>query len=110
MSLLISKLNTVGPDAAFDYLCDPINSLGKRKVKSKTKIQTFGPNNKETIVLLKSLAVKRKPTFWNVLEDAVEQERRKQFPPVVLYRLESPKEGEWVEKNPLTEEEFQASI
>ena len=110
MSLLISKLSPIGPDAAFKYLCEYKNSLGKTKKANKFPLTLFGPNNKETIVLLKSLTVKRKPTFWNVLEEAIEEEKQKQFPPVVLYRLESPLDGEWVEKNPLTEEEFNASI
>lgn len=70
----------------------------------------FGPINNETALLLRSLAVKRKPTFWDMLEDAIEQEKQKQFPPVVLYRLESPLDGEWVDENPLTEEELEASI
>lgn len=70
----------------------------------------FGPINNETALLFRSLAVKRKPTFWDMLEDAIEQEKQKQFPPVVLYRLESPLDGEWVDENPLTEEELEASI
>ena len=110
MSLLISKLSPIGPDAAFKYLCEYKNSLGKTKKTNKFPLTLFGPINNETVLLLKSLAVKRKPTFWNVLADAVEQEKQKELPPVVLYRLESPLDGEWVEKNPLTEEEFNASI
>ena len=110
MSLLISKLSPIGPDAAFKYLCEYKNSLGKTKKANKFPLKIFGPINNETILLLRSLAVKRKPTFWNVLEEAIEEEKQKQFPPVVLYRLESPLDGEWVEKNPLTEEEFNASI
>ncbi len=107
--LLISKLSSVGPDAAFDYLCDPINSLGKRKGRSKNSLKLFGPINEETSLLLKSLAVKRKPTFLNILTDAIEQERRKQSPPRTLL-LEDPEENEWIDQNPLTEEQFEASI
>lgn len=108
--LLTSKLSPIGPDAAFKYLCEYKNSLGQTKKPNKFPLTLFGPINNETALLLRSLSVKRKPTFWNVLADAVEQECRKEFPPVILYRLESPLDGEWVEENPLTEEEFQASI
>lgn len=108
--LLISKLSTVGPDAAWDYLLDSRNSLGKRKGRNKFPLTIFGPINEETVLLLKSLSIKRKPTLWNILVDAVEQERQKEFPPIVLYRLEPPKDSEWVEKNPLTWEQFQAKI
>lgn len=110
MSLLISKLSPIGPDAAFKYLCEYKNSLGQTKKPNKFPLTIFGPNNNETVLLLKSLSIKRKPTFWNALADAIEQERRKEFPPVVLYRLESPKEGEFVEQKPLTWEQFQAKI
>lgn len=108
--LLISKLSPIGPDAAFKYLCEYKNSLGKTKKANKFPLTIFGPINKETSLLLKSLAVKRKPTFWNILIDAIEQERQKQFPPETLYRLEPPRENEWVDKNPLTEEQFEANI
>lgn len=108
--LVISKLSSVGPDAAWDYLLDPKNSLGKRKGRNKFPLTIFGPINEETVILLKSLSIKRKPMLWNILVDAVEQERQKEFPPVVLYRLEPPKGDEWIEENPLTWEQFQAKI
>lgn len=108
--LVISKLSPIGPDAAWNYLLDPRNSLGKTKRRNKFPLTVFGPINKETSLLFKSLAVKRKPTLWNALVSAAEKERQKEFPPVVLYRLEEPEDGEWVEENPLTEEQFQASI
>lgn len=108
--LVISKLSPIGPDAAFKYLCEYKNSLGQTKKPNKFPLQVFGPNNRETVLLLKSLTVKRKPTFWNVLEDAAEQERQKEFPPVILYRLEPPQNDEWIEENPLTWEQFQANI
>lgn len=108
--LLISKISTTGPDAAYKYLCEYKNTLGRYKKINRFPSMVFGPINNETDLLLRSLAVKRKPTFWDMLEDAIEQEKQKQFPPVGLYRLESPLDGEWVDENPLTEEELEASI
>jgi hypothetical protein len=107
--LLISKLSHIGPDAAWNYLLDPHNSLGKEKKKpifsKRKKLKIFGPPNSETTALLKSLSIKRKPTFWNVLIAAAEQERRKELSSVSLC-LDEPEDGEWVEENPLTEEQF----
>lgn len=82
-NLLISKISSVGPDAAWNYLLDPLNSLGKEKKKpiffKRKKLKIFGPPNSETLALLKNLSIKRKPTFWNILIDAIEEERRKVF-------------------------------
>lgn len=87
MSLLLQKHSTIGPDSAFDYLCDPFNSLGKRKGKFKSHLITFGPPNIETAKLLISLRRKKKKTLIDKLADLLESERQKSFAPTILYSL-----------------------
>ncbi len=87
MSLLLQKYSTIGPDSAFDYICDPFNSLGKRKGKFKNRLMIFGPPNIETAKLLVSLRRKKKKTLIDKLADLLESERQKSFAPTILYSL-----------------------
>ncbi len=97
--------------AAEIYLNDWHNSLGKYKGKPrKYRSLYFGPNNRETSLLIKALNRNRRKTFWQKIIDAAEKERNKEMLPIIAYRLESPKDGEYVDKNPLTVQEFNALI
>ena len=97
-------------DAAFDYVCDPINSLGERKKFRRYPNLTFGPKNWETAQIFKLILNPRKKSFLQQIIDAAEKERLKQMIPIVLYRLEQPKNGEYIDKNPLTDKEFSALL
>ncbi len=97
-------------DAAFSYLCDPINTLGARKKSLRYPKMYFGPNNRETALLIKALNRNRRKTFWQKIVDAAEQERAKEMAPILLYSIEPPKDGEYIDNNPLTMQEFNAMI
>lgn len=93
--------------AANYYLCNPYNSLGKDKGKPrKYKSFYFGPNNRETALLIKALNRNRRKTFWQKIIAAAEQERAKEMTPIPLYRIEPPKDGEFSEKIELTEKQY----
>lgn len=97
--------------AAEIYLNDLHNSLGKYKGKPrKYRSLYFGPNNRETALLIKALNRNRRKTFWQKIIAAAEQERNKEMAPIVLYSTEPPKDGEYVDNNPLTMQEFNAMI
>ena len=97
-------------DAAFSYLCDPINSLGKRKKSLRYPNLTFGPKNWETAEMFKLIFRPKKKSVLQQIIDAAEKERAKEMAPIVLYRIEQPRDGEFIEVNPLTIHEFNALI
>lgn len=93
--------------AAEIYLNDWHNSLGKYKGKPrKYRSLYFGPNNRETALLIKALNRNRRKTFWQKIIAAAEQERAKEMTPIVLYSIEPPKDGEFSEKIELTEKQY----
>lgn len=110
MSLLLSKLSAIGPDAAYNYLCDPNNSFGKVKRPNKFPLTVFGPQNIETAKLLSSLRIGRRLSFLDKIILAAEKEKSKEMTPIIAYRLEPPMDGEHVEENPLTWEQFKTNI
>jgi hypothetical protein len=97
--------------AAEIYLNDWHNSLGKYKGKPrKYRSFYFGPNNRETALLIKALNRNRRKTFWQKIIAAAEQERAKEMTPILLYKIEPPKDGEYIDNNPLTMQEFNAML
>ena len=109
MTKLLQYKQKLAELAADYYLCDPINSLGKSKGKSRKYPQLyFGPNNQETAALIKALNRNRRKTFWQKIIDAAEKEQQKQMFPQILYTIEPPREGEFCEKIELTEKQYRA--
>ncbi len=94
---------------ALEVVFSAIDYLNDHWSKKKSKFILLGPNNKHTHKLIERLAIKHKPSFLEIIIAAAEQERQKKFLPNELH-LDEPKDGEWVEENPLTWEQFQAKI
>ena len=111
MDKLLYYKNKTAQLAAEIYLNDWHNSLGKYKGKPR-KFQSFyfGPNNRETAALIKAIGSPRKKSILQQIIDAAERERTKEMVPILLYRIEPPKDGEYIDNNPLTMREFNAML
>jgi hypothetical protein len=111
MDKLLYYKNKLAQLAAQYYLCNPYNSLGKDKGKTRKYPHLyFGPNNRETAALIKAIYLPRKKSVLQQIIDAAERERAKEMIPIVLYSLEQPMGDEFVEVNPLTMHEFNVMI
>lgn len=111
MDKLLLYKNKLAELAAQYYLCDPYNSLGKEKSNVRNhRSFYFGPNNQETAALIKAIGSPRKKSVLQQIIDAAERERSKEMTPIILYRMEPPKDGEYIDNNPLTMKEFNAMI
>jgi hypothetical protein len=111
MQKLLHYKSKLAELAANYYLCNPYNSLGKNKGKPrKYPSLYFGPNNQETAALIKAIGSPRKKSILQQIIDAAEREQTKEMAPILLYRIEPPKDGEYIDNNPLTMQEFNAMI
>jgi len=107
MNKLLHYKNELAQLAAQYYLCNPYNSLGKDKGVTRSYPNLyFGPNNRETAALIKAIGSPRKKSILQQIIDAAEKERAKEMAPIVLYRIESPMDGEFSEKIELTEKQY----
>lgn len=111
MDKLLYYKNELAQLAAQHYLCNPYNSLGENKGRTrKYPCLYFGPQNRETTILIKAIGSPRKKSVLQQIIDAAEKERAKEMSPILLYSLEQPRDDEFIEANPLTMHEFNALI